>query len=98
MEITDQKIHRIAAKLTLILTIILALAQLFSIYQNKRQLVSPVVPQNLVWTINKQFAFKAAVYFLTFIVGLVLYLKAKFVWAIILAVAAILITRFIYIP
>ena len=66
------------AKVSLIILLFSIVGQFISIYQTGYQLVSPLIPQNTIWEISKQFVFTAFVLTLSCIVGLIFYFYDKF--------------------
>ena len=88
---------KIAAKISLVILLLSVVGQLFSVYQTRHQLVSPVIPGSTIWEITKQFIFIALVSAVSSIVGLILYFYEKYLWIIILAGLTLISERFIYI-
>jgi hypothetical protein len=86
------------AKVSLIILLFSIVGQFISIYQTSYQLVSPLIPQNTIWEISKQFVFTAFILTLSCIVGLIFYFYDKFLWVIILVVLTLIASRFLYLP
>ncbi len=90
-----QKRVKIAAKISMIFLLLTIVGQFISIYQTNYQLVSPIISQNTIWEINKQFIFIAFISTIISIVGLLLYFYEKYLWIIILIAITLLSERFI---
>lgn len=86
------------AKVSLLILLFSIVGQFISVYQTSYQLVSPLIPQNTIWEISKQFIFTAFVLTLSCIVGLIFYFYDKFLWVIILVVLTLIASRFLYLP
>jgi hypothetical protein len=84
-----------AAKIALVVLLLTIVGQFISVYQTKYQLVSPLIPENTIWEINKQFIFTAFISTIICIVGLFLYFYEKYLWIIILIAITLLSERFI---
>ncbi len=85
------------AKVSLTILLLYIVRQLVSIYQTRYQLLSPLIPENTIWEINKQFVFTALVSSVVSIAGLILYFFDKYLLVIILVVLTLIANRFIYI-
>jgi hypothetical protein len=85
------------AKVSLVVLLFSVVSQLFSVYETRYVVVSPLIPESYIWQINKQFIFIAFISALTSIVGLAFYFFKKYLWVIILVVLTLAIERFIYI-
>ena len=85
------------AKISLVVLLIYVVGQLAAVFQTRYQLVSPVIPESLIWEISKQFVFTALVATIAGIVGLVLYFFDKFLLVIILVIITLIANRYIYI-
>ena len=73
------------------------LSQLLQVFQTQHLLVSPIIPDTIVWEINKQFVFKALIASVITIIGLPLYFYRKYIYVIILVLLSLITSRFIYI-
>jgi len=93
-----QKQLKTGAKISLIVLLLSVVAQFISIYQTDYQLVSPVIPKNIVWEISKQFISIAFIMTVSCIIGLLLFFYNKHVWVIILVVLTLITSRFVYLP
>jgi hypothetical protein len=89
---------KVAAKISLIVLLLSVVAQFVSIYQTSYQLVSPIIPQNLIWEISKHYIFKAFILTISCFIGLIFYFYNKYLWLIILVVLSLIATRFVYLP
>ena len=87
-----------AAKISLVVFLLSVVAQFVSIYQTSYQLVSPLIPQSLIWEISKQYIFKAFILTISCIIGLLFYFYDKYLWLIILVVLTLIASRFVYLP
>jgi len=85
------------AKVSLTILLLYIVGQLVSIYQTRYQLVSPLIPESIIWEINKQFVFTALISSIVTIVGLILYFFDKYLLVIILVVLTLIANRFIYV-
>ena len=97
IESKNRRKIKIGAKVSLIVILLTIVRQFISIYQTKYQLVSPLIPENTIWEINKQFIFLAFISTIISIVGLLLYFYEKYLWIIILIAITLISERFIYI-
>jgi hypothetical protein len=86
------------AKVSLLILLFSIVGQFISIYQTSYQLVSPLIPQNTIWEISKQFIFRAFVLTVSCIIGLVLYFYNKYLCVIILVLLTLIAIRFVYLP
>ena len=89
---------KIAAKISLVVLLLSVVEQFISIYQTNYQLVSPLIPQSLIWEISKQFIFKAFILTISCIIGLLFYFYDKYLWVTFLVVLTLIASRFIYLP
>ncbi|MES2847669.1 MAG: hypothetical protein V4685_01325 [Bacteroidota bacterium] len=85
------------AKVALVILVLNILRHLAAIYQTRYQLISPVIPESIIWEINKQFIFHAGVSAVAAVVGLLLYFFDKYVLVIALVVMLLIADRFIYV-
>jgi len=85
------------AKVSLTILLLYIVGQLVSIYQTRYQLVSPLIPESIIWEINKHFVFTALISSIVTIVGLILYFFDKYLLVIILVVLTLIANRFIYV-
>jgi hypothetical protein len=92
-----QKWIKTTAKISMVFLLLTIIKQFISIYQTKYQLVSPLIPENTIWEINKQFIFNAFISTIASVVGLLLYFYEKFLWVIILIFITLLSEIIIYI-
>ena len=86
-----------AAKLALIVLNIFVLLQFVSMYQTEYQLVSPLVPRDIIWEINRNYAFMAFCLVVVNIIALLLFYWRKYIAVVILIAVAILASGYIYI-
>ena len=84
------------AKISLILLLLSIIGQFLSLYQNKYQLTSPLVPESIILDITRQYIFKAFVSTVISIAALILYFYEKYLLVIILVVVTLIASRFIY--
>ncbi len=97
MENRSLKNIKTGAKISLVVLLLTIVGQFISIYQTRYQIVSPIIPENLIWEINKQFIFIAFISTIITIAGLLLYFYEKYLWVIILIGITLVSERFIYI-
>lgn len=86
------------AKVSLVILLCSIVGQFISIYQTSHQLVTPLISENTIWEVSKQFVFTAFVFTLTCLVALILYFFDKFLWVIILVVLTLITSRFLFLP
>ena len=98
MEMEKQIKLKQGAKISLLVLLLSIVGQIISIYQTSYQLVSPLIPENLIWEISKQFIFTAFVLTIASVLGLILYFYEKYLLIIILTVVVLLASRLIYLP
>jgi len=85
------------AKISLTVLLLYVVGQLAAVFQTKTQLVSPIIPESVIWEINKQFIFTAFVSAIISVVGLILYFFDKYLLVIVIVVLTLIANRFIYI-
>ena len=85
------------AKVCLVVLSLYIVGQLVTVYQTRYQLVSPLIPEKIIWDINKQFIFKALVASVMFLIALILYFFERHLLVIILAAITLITCRYIYI-
>lgn len=85
------------AKISLTVLLLYVVGQLATVYQTRSQVVSPIIPESVIWEINKQFIFTAFVSAIISVVGLILYFFDKYLLVIVLVVLTLIANRFIYI-
>ena len=85
------------AKISLTVLLLYVVGQLAAVYQTRYQLVSPIIPENIIWEINKQLIFTAFVSAIISVVGLILYFFDKYLLVIVIVVLTLIANRFIYI-
>jgi len=73
------------------------IGQLATVFQTRHQLVSPLIPESIIWEINKQFFFTAFVAAIVNMIALIFYFFEKYLLVIILVVLTLIASRFIYI-
>jgi hypothetical protein len=95
MESKNQRKIKTAAKISLIVLLLTIVGQMIKVYLTKYQLVSPLILENTIWEINKQFIFMAFISTIISIVGLFLYFYEKYLWTIILIAITLISERFI---
>jgi hypothetical protein len=66
------------------LLLLFIISQLLSIYQTKRELVSPLTPKAIIEDINQQYLFHAVVSSVMLVIAVALYLLKRYWWAILL--------------
>lgn len=87
---------KIAAKISLLAGIMAIIGQFVTIYQTSTQLVSPIIPKEMIWEISKQYIMVAFVFSINSLVGLVLYFYQKYLLVTILTILAFIASRFVY--
>jgi len=85
------------AKISLTVLLLYVVGQLAAVYQTRYQLVSPIIPESIIWEINKQLIFTAFVSAIISVVGLILYFFDKYLLVIVIVVLTLIANRFIYI-
>jgi hypothetical protein len=85
------------AKISLTVLLLYVVGQLATVYQTRYQLVSPIIPESIIWEMNKQFIFTAFVSAIISVFGLILYFFDKYLLVIVLVVLTLIVNRFIYI-
>jgi hypothetical protein len=85
------------AKVCLVVLTLYIIGQLGTIFRTRHQLVSPLIPESIIWPINKQFIFTAFVAAIGNMIGLILYFYEKHLLVIILVALTLIAGRFIYI-
>lgn len=85
------------AKVCLTVLILYIIEQLASVYQTRHQLASPLIPESTIWSINKQFIFKAFVAAIASVIGLILYFFEKHLLVIVLIALTLVAGQFIFI-
>lgn len=85
------------AKISLIVLLLSVVGEFISIYQTRFQLVSPLISENTIWEINKQFILTAFISTIVSILGLLFYFYQKYLWIIIIIVITLISERFIHI-
>lgn len=85
------------AKIVLILMLLIVIGELGTTYQAQNQLVSPLIPESLVWDVNKQFVFQAMFFAFVSLVGLLLYFFEKYLYVIFMFIIGLVVSRFIYV-
>lgn len=85
------------AKISLTVLLLYVVGQLATVYQTRSQVVSPIIPESVIWEINKQYIFTAFVSAIISVVGLILYFFDKYLLVIVLVVLTLIANRFIYI-
>jgi hypothetical protein len=85
------------AKACLIVLLLYIVGQLEAVYQTRYQLVSPLIPESIIWKISKQFIFTAFIAAIVSVIGLLFYFFGKHLLVIILVVLTLIACRFIYI-
>jgi hypothetical protein len=88
---------KIAAKILLVVLLLSVVKQLIAVYQTRYQLVSPLIPESVIWKINNRFIFISLISTAASIAGLILYFFEKYLWVIILVLLTLLSQRYIYI-
>ena len=74
------------AKIALIILLVNITAQLLAIYQTRRQLTSPLIPEHIIWEINKRFVFNALLSSIVAVAALLLYFFDKHIWVILVII------------
>jgi hypothetical protein len=95
MESKNQRKIKTAAKISLIVLLLTIVGQMIKVYLTKYQLLSPLISENTIWEINKQFIFTAFISTIICIIGLLLYFYERYLWIIILIAITLLSERFI---
>jgi hypothetical protein len=94
---TSKSRLKISAKVCLIVLLLYIIGQLVDAWRTQYQLVSPLIPRSVIWEINKQILFKAAVALGMGTIGLSLYFVKRHLLVIILVIAVLIAERYIYI-
>jgi hypothetical protein len=89
--------YKWGAKACLVLLLLYIVIQLIDVFRTRHQLESPLIPKSLIWEINKQFIFNAAVATGAGMIGLLLYFTRKYLFVIILVIVTLIAERYIYI-
>jgi hypothetical protein len=84
------------AKVALVILLLNVVGQLATVYQTRFQLVSPLIPESVIWEINKQFIFNGIVSAIASVVALFLYFFDKYLLVIILVAFIFITTSFIH--
>ncbi len=87
----------LVAIISLVILLLSIVKQIDSICRTKYVLNSPLVSQNIVEEINKQFIFHAFISAIASIIGFILFSYKKYLWVIILVVLTLVSERYIYI-
>lgn len=85
---------RSGANIALVVLLVSISGQLFSYFQAKQQLISPLFPQNTLLTVTEPFVFAASVSSLACIVALVFYFYSKYLMTIITCCLALICQQF----
>jgi hypothetical protein len=85
------------AIVSLIILLFSIVQQVILIIQTRFQLVSPLIPERIIWDICKQFIFSAVTSALSAFVGLIFYYFKKYLWVIVLVILTLLGEQFIHI-
>lgn len=103
---TEQKVNKSVkrilnlengAKVAMAVLLLDLIRHLAAVYQTRYQLVSPLIPESIIWDINKHFISRALVSAIASIIGLFFYFSAKYLLVIILVTLIIIGIRFIYV-
>jgi hypothetical protein len=97
MEGRNQKHLKTGAKIALVILLLNVVGQLSAVYQTRHQLVTPLIPESLIWEISKQFIFHAIVSACASVIGLLLYFFEKYLFVIVLVGLIFIAGRFIYV-
>lgn len=81
------------AKLALIILLLNVVFQLAAVYQTRYQLASPLIPDNMIWQVNKEFIFHAMVSAIASIIVLLFYFFDKYLFVIILVTMVLIADR-----
>lgn len=85
------------SQISLVVLLLYIILQLVQIYQTRYQLVSPLIPESVIWELNKQFVFTALIVSIAAVVAMILYFFEKHLVVIILAGLMLLASRYIYV-
>lgn len=90
-----EKRLELIAKVALIILLLNVVGRLTTVYQTRYQLVSPLIPESIIWEINKRFVFNAFVSGIASVIGLLLYFFRKYLLVIILVALILIADRII---
>lgn len=95
----DSKVIRMkkAATIALVVAMSGVVVQLFKIFQLRSNLSGPAIPATLLWDMEKQFIARSIISGCAAIAGILLFYFEKYLFAIILIVLALIVSRFIVI-
>jgi hypothetical protein len=77
------------------LLLLFIISQLLSIYQTRRQLVSPLIPRWMIDKINQEYLFHAIVSSVMLVIAVGLFLLRRYWWAILLVAITLVGDRFL---
>jgi Trm5-related predicted tRNA methylase len=78
------------------LLLLFIISQLLSIYQTRRELVSPLIPKLIIDEVNQQYLFHAVVSSVMLVIAVALYLLRRYWWAILLVAITLVGNRYLY--
>ena len=85
-----------SAIVCLSLLLLFIISQLLSIYQTRRELVSPLIPRLVIDKLNQQYLFHAVVSSVMLLIAVGVYLLRRYWWAILLVAITLVGNRYIY--
>ena len=96
-EIKAKAIHKlkICAIVCLGLLMLLIISQLVSIYQTRRELVSPLIPDAVVRQLNQQYVVHAVVSSIMLLFAIGIYLLKRYWWTILLVAFTLVANQFL---
>ena len=78
------------------LLLLFIISQLLSIYQTKRELVSPLISRSIIDKVNQQYLLHAIVSSVMLVIAVGVYLLKRYWWAILLVAITLVGNRYLY--
>jgi hypothetical protein len=78
------------------LLLLFIISQLLSIYQTRRELISPLIPKSIIDEVNQQYLFHAIVSSVMLVIAVALYLLRRYWWSILLVAITLVGNRYLY--
>jgi hypothetical protein len=78
------------------LLLLFIISQLLSIYQTKRELISPLIPKSIIDEVNQQYLLHAIVSSVMLVIAVALYLLRRYWWSILLVAITLVGNRYLY--
>jgi hypothetical protein len=85
----ERRLKRMA-KLAMVLLLVEMLLQIDAIWQTKRQLVSPLIVESLIWQISRKFYYAAIIASVASIISVLLYCYRQYLFIIIIAMIVLI--------